>query len=251
MWACLPHQFYRLILDYDLFQTIKLLFTWAWKNISKRGQIAEPTLAGWRHTELAGGQIPYDISGTQKATAASGQSSSPVHCIKQHESFTEIFYLTFQIDVPKGSENYTTAGCNSRPSLCASVIKHHFFSVWSLECLQAEFMCTQYEWGQNKGTWAFSCPDWAVSLPYKSVLPRGRTGCLLSDPSLTTPTRGGVTCCFKRRHICWWHVGAWPTLSADHSSFSFTSPLISIIILSAPWFSHMSGLPVCSMYISV
>lgn len=86
-------------------------------------------------------------------------------------------------------------------------------------------------------------PDRAVSLPYKSVSPWGRTGCLPSHPSSPTPTRR-VTCCFKRRHICWCHVGAWPTPSADHSSFTFTSLLIHIIFISACQCNHLSGLSV-------
>ncbi len=82
-------------------------------------------------------------------------------------------------------------------------------------------------------------PGHAVWLPYKSVSPWGRTGCLLSYLSSTAPTRR-VTCCFKRHHICWCHVGAWPTPSADHSSFTFTSLLIHIIFISACQFIHLS-----------
>lgn len=42
----------------------------------------------------------------------------------------------------------------------------------------------------------------AVNLPYKSVLPWGRTGSLLSCKSPAARFRR-VTCCLEERHICW------------------------------------------------
>lgn len=79
----------------------------------------------------------------------------------------------------------------------------------SLECPAGRVQFSVHTVGVvlKQGTLFPPHPDRAVNLPYKSVWPWGRTGCLPSYLSSTIPTRR-VTGSFKQRHICRCHVGA-------------------------------------------
>ena len=128
-------------------------------------------------------------------------------------------------------------GHNSIISVCARwfVIKC-CSRVWAgVPCRQSPVQ-RAHSW--NRGPCSPLCPDRSARLPHKSVSPRGRMACLLSYLSSPTPTRR-VTCRFKRHHICWCHVGAWPTPSADHSSLP-SLPFLSTSSLSVPVSSSIS-----------